>query len=364
MDPRVYVPAYLERAYEERHTDLTPAARELVRADIAKRPDHYATTEHAQALLAYLRIREKLLRGLEEIEELPDEQFDMKRAQLFGQTRGELARLLEQDSRVVDAKLLSILLADVDIDSCIIDLMRLERETQGTLAFSIAGFDIDAPHFWSVEAPARGDGTLAAPAGAGQTDARSEGARRIAREPELIGWLHTLEALSQLCLASARYRAAISYAKTVLRATGYPTHAEGTALLALARLEDEDGFFSFARETQVPLESEGADGVEPPWYLLARTLLLYKIGRRKAARRALRDFASRCDGGAFFLLNPTYMTPYLPVRPEVDEPWKLTQQAVWEADGIIADTPDFTAWAEEIDGVADAAEAFAARHGF
>ena len=90
--------------------------------------------------------------------------------------------------------------------------------------------------------------------------------------------------------------------------------AVGTILLAQARLEDEDGFFATVHEGGEDMESS-------PWYLLGRTLLLYKLGRRKNARRAARDFAQRCDGGAFFLLNPTYLTPYLPTRPEPQEHW-------------------------------------------
>lgn len=69
-------------------------------------------------------------------------------------------------------------------------------------------------------------------------------------EPALIGWLHTLEAISQLCMASARYRAAANYARRVLKAEGYPTRAAGTVLLALARLEDQDGFFALAHQLE------------------------------------------------------------------------------------------------------------------
>lgn len=92
--------------------------------------------------------------------------------------------------------------------------------------------------------------------------------------------------------------------------------------------------------------------------------MLYKLGQRRSARRALRDFAARCDGGAFFLINPTYHDPYLPVRPAALEAWDLSHQAVWEADGIIADTPDFAAWAEGVEGIRERAEEFALRHGF
>ena len=128
-------------------------------------------------------------------------------------------------------------------------------------------------------------------------------------------------------------------------------------MLAQARLEDEDAFFATVHEGGEELESS-------PWYLLGRTLLLYKLGRRKNARRAARDFAQRCDGGAFFLLNPTYLTPYLPTRPEPQEPWNLTHQAVWEADSIIVDTPDFPAWIQSIEGMEELSEEFARRQGF
>ncbi len=143
-------------------------------------------------------------------------------------------------------------------------------------------------------------------------------------------------------MASARYRAAANYSRRVLKAEGYPTRAAGTVLLALARLEDEDGFFALAHQLE---EQMGADVLEDsPWYLLARTILLFKTNKMRPATRALREFANRCEGGAFFLLNPMYQTPYLPCRPEPHDPWGLSHQAVWEADGIISDTPDFAPW--------------------
>lgn len=351
MDPQVYVPAYLERLYLASHPDLTPAARSLVHDDVLRRPEKYATSGHAQALLAYAKTHARLMTELARLEDLPDEEFERSRNRLFGETRLALCKIAETDRLCVDAALVATLLADVPVDDCINDLLKLESGVREHLTGAATGFDADAPHFWGEEALAAQGATAA---------------ELTAGDPVLIGWLHTLEAISQLCLATARYRAAIEYARLVMRAAGYPNHAEGTVLLALARLEDEDGFFSFARDLE-----QRADGApdalaldDSPWYLLARTLLLYKIGRRKAARRALRDFATRCDGGAFFLLNPTYLTPYLPVRPAPTEPWGYAHQAVWEADGIIADTPDFVAWAESVDGVFASSEAFADRNGF
>lgn len=171
---------------------------------------------------------------------------------------------------------------------------------------------MEAPHYWTNKVLA--DGVTAADL--------------TVSEPALIGWLHTLEAISQLCMASARYRAAVNYSRRVLKAEGYPTRAAGTVLLALARLEDEDGFFALAHQLE---EQMGADALEnSPWYLLARTILLFKTNKMRPATRALREFANRCEGGAFFLLNPMYQTPYLPCRPEPHDPWDLSHQAVWE----------------------------------
>ena len=340
MEPREYLPAYLEREYLASHEGLTPAARELVHEEILRSPAKYAATEHAQALVAYAQAHENLMRELERMEDLPDEEFERRREQLFNRTRETLHSIGREDRLCVDARLVDIMLADVPIDACLNDLMHLESEVHDYLR-AVPGFDEEAPHFWREDA--RG----------------ADAAERTGSDPIMIGWLHTLEAISQLSLASARYRAAAEYARRVMRARGYTNRAVGTVLLALARLEDEDGFFACARDARPE------DAVEDsPWFLLGRTLLLYKLGRRRNARRALRDFAARCEGGAFFLLNPTYLTPYLPVRPPVREAWELTHQAVWEADGIIVDTPDFVNWVSSIEGIEDESERFAQRYGF
>lgn len=350
MDPRDYIPAYLERAYATAHDDLTPAARALLHEEVRRDPERYATSEHARALLAYAQTHDRLMRELDRMEDLPDEEFERQRDRLFQEMRRALRSIWTSDHLCVDAQLVDILLADVAPDARLNDLLRLEKETRAYLLESVAGFDLDAPAFWH-------EGAVD-PAGPDDSPALPDGPAELTRSnPEVVGWLHTLEALSQECLATARYRAAATYARQVMRAQGYPNRAVGTLLLALARLEEEDAFFEAARS--------GGDGVEDsPWYLLGRTLLLYKLGRRKNARRALKDFSNRCDGGAFFLLNPTYMTPYLPVRPEPREGWELSHQAVWEADGIIVDTPDFAAWAASIDGIDRLSEDFARRNGF
>ncbi len=177
--------------------------------------------------ISYGQARERLLRELDRMEDLPDDEFDRKREQLFAAARQELHRIHRADPLCTDAELVDIMLADVPVDACLGDLMKLEERVRGRLGF-LPGFD-DAPHFWADGGP-------------------QDDAERIARveEPTLVAWLHTLEAISQLCLASARYRAAADYARRVMRAQGYPNLSAGTVLLALARLEDEDGFFACA----------------------------------------------------------------------------------------------------------------------
>ena len=341
MEPSVYVPAYLEASYAREHDDLTDSARLLLHEDVQRHPERYATSTHAQALISYQRVHDKLLRDIDRLEDvIDDEEFLHQEQKLFQNARVELFKIWHTDPLCVDAQLVDIQLSEASLDAQLNDLMKLEHTVREHLVQNVPGFDPDVSGFWHEE---QLDHTLAADA--------------TRTNPEVIGWLHTLEVLAQTCIASARYKAAASYSRTVMGAVGYPNHAEGTLLLALARLEDEDAFFKAAREGDVDTETS-------PWFLLGRTIILYKRGRQRNAQRALREFAERCDGGAFFLLNPTYLAPYLPVRPEPTESWSLSHQAVWEADGIIMDTPDFATWAASVKGVQDISEDFADRNGF
>ena len=142
------------------------------------------------------------------------------------------------------------LLTNISIDACITELLKLEQRVHEHLRRNVEGFDDEAPHFWderALEHRAEREGRPI------------DAAMRTMEEPEFIGWLHTLEALAQLCLASARYRAAEGYARTVLRAAGYPSRQEGTVFLVRARLEDDEGFFEFAHELELP------DQTRPPY---------------------------------------------------------------------------------------------------
>lgn len=356
MDPAAYVPLYLEHRYLLTHPGLTDAAKSLLHDQIAQDPERYAVDAKSQALVSYMRAHGALMDELLRMEDLPDGDFERDRGELFGRMRSQLASILQFDPDCVDARLVSIQLADVPLDACLGDMLQLEQETRERLIATRPGFDPDAEGLWSPSASAF-DGNSPSGDGTPRVGGAGAFADRTTRDPEIIGWLHTVEALAQGCIFTARYRAAAEYARTAMRATGYPGIPMGTLFLSLARLEDEDGFFTAARQA-------GEDAENLPWFLLGRTILLYKLGQGRSARRALREFCTRCEGGAFFLLNPTYHDPYLPTRPASREEWDLAHQAVWEADGIIADTPGFTAWAEEVEGVREVSEAFALRHGF
>ena len=94
MDPRIYVPAYLERLYIQEHPGLTEGARELVREQIAAEPERYAANMHAQALLSYSRVHGELADGLLRMEGLPDDEFERGRGELFSRAREQLANII------------------------------------------------------------------------------------------------------------------------------------------------------------------------------------------------------------------------------------------------------------------------------
>ena len=98
MDPSVYIPAYLERAYVASHPELTDAARELVHNDVSVNPHKYAQTEHAQALLSYAGVHRHLLDELHRIEDMgSDEEFEQTRNRLFDDMRDELLKIVRVD---------------------------------------------------------------------------------------------------------------------------------------------------------------------------------------------------------------------------------------------------------------------------
>ena len=138
MDPRKYIPAFLQYEYEQEHPGLTPAAEDLLHERIEQDPDSYATSAQAQALISYARVREQLIYGIEHLEELPDEEFDKKREALFNDIRLSLFKIIETDHSCIDAQLLNTLLADVPLDNCLGDIMQLEKQAREYLSTTVA----------------------------------------------------------------------------------------------------------------------------------------------------------------------------------------------------------------------------------
>ena len=164
--------------------------------------------------------------------------------------------------------------------------------------------------------------------------------------------LRLLASIARARLETARYRPALATCESV--AALNPTDELGarhTWAIALARLEDEAAF----DELDARFGRQGN-----AWTHLTRALLLFKLDRMPAARRALRGFASLCRGGAYALLRPTFVEPYLPDRPDA-EPGSYAEamMAVHECDPAIMDTPDFLGWASAQNGFVEQAQRFA-----
>ncbi len=168
-------------------------------------------------------------------------------------------------------------------------------------------------------------------------------------------WLRLKAAIARACLDGARAKMAIAAAHQVFEVDPQDgLGARYTAAIAHARLEDEEGFdaldarFAFHGNT---------------WSNLARVILLYKLGRMSAARRALRGFDDLSAAGAYALLRPCFVELYLPDRPQaavgsLDEAF----MAVHEADATIVDVPDFIRWAQDQDWFMAHAQAYAEKY--
>ncbi len=253
---------------------------------------------------------------------LDDEQYLATRRRRLDALGTACTRALELDERCVDAALLQVLARDESPDATLDALVAIEQrivEEQGSIQPSVTG------------------------------DAWAD----VFVRPRL----RLSDAIARLCLCTARYgmareRSIDLLAKAPLDALG----ARLTCALAMARLEDEEGFnWIDARE--------GRHG--NAWFHLSRVILMYKLGRMAAARRALRGYDQLCTGGAYALLQPVFMDVYLPDRPTW-QPQSFDESvlAVHEADPIIADIPDFAAWTCDQPGFLASAQEYARRNGF
>lgn len=258
---------------------------------------------------------------------LNDEDFMAERTRRLDRMREDCKRALAVDDRCADARLLSVLARDEEADSLLDLLLDVEKDLadQG-LVLSGAGFT-----------------------GAGSADAWSD----VFARP----YLRVQAAVARTCLDTARYRMANAEGQRLLsEARSDVLGARHTCALALARLEDEEGF----DELDSRYDRRGDS-----WAHLGRVILLYKLGRMGAARRALAGFNRLCEGGIYALLRPVMADTYMPDRP-LTEPYSFEEAtlAVHEADPIVVDVPDLPRWAEEQPGMRESAMSFARKSGF
>lgn len=310
----------IERCARHRREKIGPlsdqAFEELLLA-VRARPSDFADNASDQAFLELAHGLDAYGEARAEAEALDDDEFEAARVRALAGLRAACGRAVAIDERCLDALVVGLLAAEADPDELLASLMALEREGQA-----------DEP----------------SPGGPG--DPWDD----VFARPRL----RLRAAVARTCLEGARYRMAATAADAVVRATpGDPLGARHTAMLALARLEDEAGLGA--------LEARFS-GRESAWSHLARVLLLYKLGRIPAADRALRGFSGLCAGGAYALLHPSYVDPYLPDRPEADPcGFNEAVMAVHEAEPVIADVPELVEWCRGHDWLVEAARRFAQR---
>lgn len=313
----------VERCAERRREKIGPLSDEAfaeLRLAVREQPTAFVDDAAEEALLVVARALDAYRAQTQGDDLLDDDAYERARKRRLGLLASACREAAELDESCLDARLLAALAADAEPDELLSQLITLEREAER-----------------HGRAPRTKTG-----------DAWDD----VWYRPRL----RLRAAVARTCLDTARYRMAASAAESVITTSPRdPLGARHTYALALARLEDEAGF------DQLDARFERH---ESPWSHLARVLLLFKLDRMSAARRALRGYDRLCQGGAYALLRPTYVETYLPDRPEATPgSFEESTFAVREAEPIIADTPDFINWAQGHDWLVTSAERFAQERG-
>ena len=302
----------------ERIGNLSEQAFEELRLAVQQQPETFLDRDDDRAFSLVCTALAASRAAQAEEEFLDDEAYEPARAKRFARLAEACGKALDIDPGCLDARILLAITNSQDADAVLKAL----------------------DDVWS---------DVGAPDPAEQTDGKPEGA--LFSRPRL----RLLAARSRYQIDTARYRPAISSCE--LGVLLDPTDELGlryTWAVALARLEDEAGF----DQLDAKFERQGN-----AWSHLARTLLMYKLDRMGAARRALRGYASLCTGGAYALLKPAFVETYLPTRPDfVPGSYEEATLAVHECDPVVMDTPDFLAWAGAQEGFTEQAKRFADDH--
>ena len=291
------------------------AYAELVLA-VRQSPADFADEPGERALLVFARALDGYRASLTRDDLLDDESFERERTRRLSALAAECERAVSIDPDCLDARLVALLASEPDPDPLLAALLELERAH-------------------AKEALPEGDAW-----------------EDVFCRPRL----RLRAAIARACLDGAHARMARACAGSVIDAA--PNDEPGarhTLALACARLEDEAGL----NELDARFSHR-----EDAWSHLARVILLFKLDRMNAARRALRGYDELCEGGAYALLRPTLVEPYLPDRP--DAPVRSFDEctfAVREAEPIIADTPDLIPWCQDQEWLVASAARFARGRG-
>ena len=298
---------------------LSDAAYSELRASAEANPERFVTTTADESFAEVVRALAQMEADAADDDLLDDDQYLRARSQRLARLSEACDRALALDGDNLDARLLKILAADERPDVLIAQLEALDREVR-------------------------------------PSDEQAEPVGQSWSNVYARPWLRLKAALSRTYLEAARYRASANACEQLLSLS--PDDELGARLtlaLALSRLEDEAALDAldarFGRRGNA-------------WLHLARVLVLYKLDRLPAARRALRGFCELCDGGASALLHPMFVDIYLPDRPSFTPgSFEEAAMAVREADPIVVDTPDFIGWCAEQPSVTEMAERYSDEHG-
>ncbi|MBS5450575.1 MAG: hypothetical protein KHY83_02120 [Coriobacteriia bacterium] len=273
---------------------------------------------------AFIALDKAIALARRELDDEADSPVPPAPAARLTRTRAQLNRCLALDPHCYDARLLLILADDTTQDVALEELLALSVEARSWCTERSRAYDGATVDAW--------DAVFLRP------------------------WLRIEGKIIDLLVASACYREALERCRVLLKAS--PADGQGirhTAALILARLEDERGL----DELDALFGRAGST-----WMHLARAMLLYKLGRLDAARRAVIGLAELCPGAAYYLTYPSYVPPYLPDRPPFTPGSEYESlYATFEADFLVVDTPDFVPWANAVSAFASAAEKYGRLHG-
>lgn len=317
MNPREELVERCAKRRREQLGNLSDQAFEELLLAVKSDPASFVETPREKALALLARAYDAYRESQKDDDLLDDDQFQQERARRLLMMRRTAAEALELDPGFLEARVLDAMASDLEPDPLLDALVAIEK-TLDPVPVSACPEDP-----WA--------------------------------DLDYRGYLRLLAAIARTCLDGARYRMAADTARMLVEACpDDPLGARYTWALALARLEDEAGFDAldarFSRRGNT-------------WLHLARVLLLFKLNRLPAAKRALRGFDELVEGGAYALLRPTYIEVYLPDRPTVAAgSFEEALLAVREADPIIADVPDFPNWCQGFDWFEASAKRFAEAH--